>query len=97
MEPRRRLMRQRGDKQLLAEEQRVEGNGFGQRHTDDGLNEDLAGCAWVTADSFDGLGADEAYANGGGETAERALNATTDFCDGEGHDDGWMEMANFEN
>src|SRR5688572_7883093 len=66
---------------LLAEEQRVERDRFGQSHADDGLNEDFAGCTGIAADALDGLGADESDANGGREAAERALYAAGDFSD----------------
>lgn len=66
---------------LLTEEQGVERDGFGQRHADDGLDEDFAGSAGIAADAFNGLGSDETDADGGGETAEGALDAAGDFSD----------------
>src|SRR5688572_10161914 len=76
-----------GAEGLLAEEQRVEGDGFGERHADDGLNEDLAGSAGIASDALDGLGADETDTDGGGEAAEGALNAAGDFSDDWDHVD----------
>jgi len=70
---------------FLAEEQRVERDRFGQRHTEDGLNEDLAGRAGIAADGLDGLGADHRYADGGGDASESTLNITSDFCNDVDH------------
>jgi hypothetical protein len=66
---------------LLAEEQRIEGNGFGQGHADDGLDKDLAGGAGIAAHGFNSLGANEPYAKGGAQTAECALDATCDVSE----------------
>ena len=68
-------------KELLNEEDRVERDGSGEGHADDGLDEDLAGRAGVAADAFDGLGADETDADGGGETTEGGMETAGDFCE----------------
>src|SRR5581483_1287409 len=54
-----------GRTRLLDEEDRVERDGLGERHADDGLDENLAGRAGIAADALDGLGADETDADGG--------------------------------
>jgi len=74
-------VRERSNAVLTTEEQSVERNGFGQCHTDDGLNEDFARSTGIAADALNGLGTDETYANGGCKTAERALDAPCDFSD----------------
>ncbi len=69
---------------LFAEEESVEGDGLGQRHADDGLDEDLARGTRVAPDRFNGLGADKTHANGGGDAAQAPLNITevaTDFSE----------------
>ena len=71
----------RSSQRLLAEEQSVKRDGFSQCHTDDGLNENLTGCAGITANGFDSLCADETDANCGCETAECALDAARYFSD----------------
>ena len=65
---------------LLGEEQRENAETFGERHTDDGLHEDLAGRAGIAADSFSGLVADETDADGGAEQTERAGDVTRNAC-----------------
>lgn len=55
---------------LLGENQGENSQTFGQRHADDGLNEDLGGSAGVAADGFSGLEADKADTEGGAEHAE---------------------------
>ena len=70
---------------LLAEEQCVKRDRFGQRHADDGLHEDLAGSCGIAADALDGFSTDETDTDRGRETAERALNAACDFSDLEDH------------
>src|SRR5690349_892007 len=87
--------RERASAVLTTEEQCVKRNGFGQCHTDDGLNEDFARCTGIAADALNGFGADETYANGGGETAERALDAPCDFSDVDHviySCDGWLDF-----
>ena len=66
---------------LLREEDRVERDGFGESHAQDGLDEDLAGGVGITTHGLDGLGADEAYADGGGEAAGGGREGTGDFSD----------------
>ena len=70
-------------KEFFTEEQSVEGDGFSERHADDGLDEDFDRSARIAADGFDGFGADETDAKGGTETAEGALDATGDISDNE--------------
>jgi len=65
--------------ELATEEQRVERDGFGERHADDALHENFRGGSGIATDGFSGFEADEAYANGSAETAEAALNAAGDF------------------
>lgn len=75
--------------ELLAEEKRVERDRFSQRHTDDGLDENLAGGTWIAADALDGLGANETDADGRRDATERTLDGTCDFSDDLDHD-VWM-------
>src|SRR4051812_3807433 len=67
--------------ELLAHEERVERDRFGERHAENGLDEDFDGRARIASNAFDGFGADEAHAYGGGETAESALDAAGDFSE----------------
>src|ERR1051326_8426301 len=76
-----------GETRLLHEEDRIERDGFGERHADDGLDEDFAGSAGIAANAFNGLGADETDADGGGEAAERDVNTAGHFREGEVHGD----------
>ena len=62
----------------LAEEQRQDAETFGERHTDDGLNEDLAGSGGIATDGFGGFEADETDADGGAEEAEGTREITGD-------------------
>ncbi len=81
---------------LLAEEQRVERDRFRQGHADDGLDEDLPRRTGVATDALDGLRADKAYANCGGETAEGALDAAGHFSDNCDHGVylvGWIAVV----
>ena len=59
-------------KRLLGKEQRENAETFGERHTDDGLNEDFARGAGIAADGFGGFGADQTDADGGAEETECA-------------------------
>ncbi len=52
---------------LLGEKKCDETETFCQRHTEDGLNEDLAGSGGITADSFGGFGANETDSESSGE------------------------------
>ena len=66
---------------LLGEEDRVERDGFGESHAQDGLDEDLAGRVGIATHGLDGLGTDETHADGGGETAGGGREGTSDFSD----------------
>ena len=66
---------------LLREEDRVERDGFGESHAQDGLDEDLAGRVGIATHGLDGLGADETHADGGGEAASGGREGTGDFSD----------------
>ena len=66
---------------LLREEEREDAETFGERHTDDGLDEDLAGRAGVAADGFGGLLADETDADGAAEETEGAGDVTSEFSE----------------
>ena len=79
---RRRLRR------LLGEEQRENAETFGERHADDGLDEDFAGRAGIAADGLGGLVADHADADGAAEETESAGNVAGHaggFCEEEVH------------
>ena len=65
----------------LREEEREDAETFGERHADDGLDENLAGSAGVATDGFSGLLADETDADGGTEETERAGDVASDFSD----------------
>lgn len=80
-EPAHRPLGRRADHGLLSEEQGVERHGLGQRHTDNGLDQNLAGRTGIAADGFDSLGANHSDTNGCGHATEGALNATCDTCD----------------
>ena len=67
-----------GENCLLGEEQREHAETFGEGHTENGLNEDLAGRAGITTDSFSGFGADHTDADGGAEETECAGDITGD-------------------
>jgi hypothetical protein len=67
-----------GEKQLLGEEQRENAETFGERHTDDGLNEDFARGAGIATDGFGGFGADKTDADGGAEKTECASDVAGD-------------------
>jgi hypothetical protein len=57
------------------EKQGVEGDSLSQSHPDDGLDENFAGSARITANGFNSLGANEAHPDGGGGTAKCGLDA----------------------
>jgi hypothetical protein len=65
----------------LLDEEGEEAETFSQRHTEDGLNEDLAGGGGITADSFSGFGADKTDSDGGGDKTGGARDTTSDFCE----------------
>jgi hypothetical protein len=80
---------------LLGEEQRENTETFGERHTDDGLNEDFARGTGVATDGFGSFGADEADADGGAEETECASDVAGDggFSeDGHGSYIYWLEF-----
>jgi hypothetical protein len=64
---------------LSSEEQREDTQTFGESHTDDGLNEDLTRCAGIATDRFNGLEANESYADCGAEETETASDVSGDF------------------
>ena len=66
---------------LLREEDRVERDGFGESHAQDGLDEDLTGSIRIATHGFDGLGANETHADSGSETAGSGREGTSDFSD----------------
>ena len=68
-------------KRLLGKEQRENAETFGERHTDDGLNEDFARGAGIATDGFGGFGADETDADGGAEETECASEIASDFSE----------------
>jgi hypothetical protein len=80
--------------ELLAEKQRVERDGFSQRHADNGLDEDGGRGAGIAADGFSGFEADKAYADCSAQAAEAALDASCDISYNVDHDVcffvGWM-------
>ena len=76
----------KGKTVLFAEEERVERDGFGQRHADDALDENLRRGTGIAADGFGGLEADESDADGGAEAAEASLDAARDFSECVDHD-----------
>ena len=76
-------------RELLAEEQRVEGDRFSQRHANDGLDQNRRRGTGIAADGFGGFEADKAHADGGAQTAEAALDASCEFSDNVYHD-GWF-------
>ena len=67
--------------ELLTEEQGVEGDGFSQRHADNGLDEDFDRRARIATDGLNGLRANKTDAKGGTKAAKGALNASGDFSD----------------
>lgn len=73
---------------LLREEERENAETFGKRHSDDGLDEDLAGGGRIAADRFSGLEADQTDADGGAEETKRTGNIALQFSE-EG-DHGWL-------
>ena len=78
---------------LRCEEQSQDTETFGERHTDDGLNEDFAGGSRIPADSFGGFLSDEADADSGAEQSKRAGNIAGEFSDGGDHCGGLLLLA----
>ena len=72
------------------EEQSQDTKPFGERHTDDGLNEDFAGGSRIPSDRFGGFLSDEAHADGGAEQSKRAGNIAGEFSDGGDHCGGFV-------
>jgi hypothetical protein len=83
------------DRRLLGEEQREDTETFGERHTDDGLDEDLAGSGWIATDGFSSFLADETDANGGAEETECAGDVALDFSDDVDHVVGVFVLLDF--
>ena len=69
--PKRRKVRETGRK-------RIESNGLGKCHTNDGLDEDGSGCVRVAPNRFCGLHAYDSHPDGGSETTESSLDAAGD-------------------
>ena len=69
----------------MREEQRENTETFGERHTDDGLNEDFAGCAGIATDGFSGFLTDQTDANCGAEQTESAGDIAGDFSEEDVH------------
>jgi hypothetical protein len=72
--------RNRGEK-LLGEEQREHAETFGERHTENGLNEDFARSAGIAADGFGGFGSDKTDTDGGAEKTECAGEIASNFSE----------------
>ena len=69
----------------MREEERENAETFGERHPDDGLDEDLAGSAGIAADGFRGFLADKADADGAAEKTEGRGNVAGEFSEEEVH------------
>lgn len=64
---------------------------FGERHSDDGLNEHFARGSGIAANRFGGFEADKADAESGAKQTESAGHIAIDFSDREVHVDGvWL-------
>ena len=67
------------------EEERENAETFGERHSDDGLNENFAGSGRITTDSLSCLLSDKSDADGGAEQSKRAGNVAGEFSDDGDH------------
>src|SRR3954468_21550929 len=81
----------------LREEERENAETFGERHTDDGLDEDLAGGGGIATDGFRGFLADKTDADSGAEQTEGRADITADgnFCEECVHDGGGFGLVAF--
>jgi hypothetical protein len=75
----------RAAEQTLRQEQRENAEAFGERHSDNGLNEYFAGCAGIAADGFCGFEADEADAESGAEQAKCSGDIASDSSGSRGN------------
>lgn len=66
-------------KTLTSEEQRVERNGLGKRHANNGLHQDFAGCPGVAANGFNGFITNNGNTNGGGSAANGTLQCVVNI------------------
>ena len=63
------------------EEERENAKTFGERHTDDGLDKDLTGCAGIAADCFSSLlQLDQTRRLEGGAEEDRMRAGDSDVC-----------------
>jgi len=69
----------------VSEEQRENTETFGERHTDDGLNEDLTGRAGIATNGFGGFLSDQTDAESGTEKTESAGDIAGDFSEEDVH------------
>jgi hypothetical protein len=63
------------------EEDGVESDRLGERHPDDGLNEDLARRTRIPSDRFGAFHADQAHPDSRSETTQASLHVACDFRD----------------
>jgi len=66
---------------LLSEDQSQKAETFSERHTENGLDEDLAGCGRITTNGFSGLGADNADSDSAAEKTSSSSDVTTNFSE----------------
>src|SRR5215813_12198703 len=71
--------RPRADELLSAEEQRVEHDGFRQRHAEHGQRDHLAERAGIAPDRLGGFHADKSHADGRTQTGQADLDAAAHF------------------
>ena len=65
----------------MSEEERENTKTFSEGHSDDGLDEDLAGRAGITTDRFSGFLTDQTDAESGTEKTESAGDIAGDFSE----------------
>jgi hypothetical protein len=64
---------------LLSENQCEKAKTFGQRHTEDGLNEDFAGSGGITTDRLSGFSTDDTDGDSAAEKTGSGSDVTRDF------------------
>lgn len=67
------------EKLALVKEQRVEGNRFRERHTDDALNENRGSSTWVTTDRLHSLRSNECYTKSSSKAAQSSGQTGTEI------------------
>src|SRR5436190_24323422 len=67
--------------ELFDEDERTNAQAFGERHADDGLDENLARSSGIAANGFSGFEADETDAQRAAEETERGADVALEFSD----------------